>query len=426
VALSLSICIPTFNRAALLRETLLRLEQIAGCFREIVIADNASADATAAVVAELRPRFAALTYFRHAENCGMMPNFHAALSLGTSDLLLALGDDDAVLPERIADAVALLEADADCVAVFGGYERSLDGLASAFFTAVPQQTGRFTAADVNMFTQIANTLTFPLVRRTIFQRHCFYDDGTFGMLRVIAQLVRHGAVRVVDYPLYRHRDAAPGNHEARMSEPWYLEFLRADWEAFMGMLGQGDLAETAQIVSGAIAPVYLMASHMNRERNRPLDERNFLVRCLAYTASRDPAHTAATIANWEKTRLIAAAMERLAQRLALCSPLERVIIEQARLNIAAMWAGVAARFPGAEALALEPDAFARFAPQPGDFLLAEEWATLERAPGAGGLDRAAVLDLIASLRLPGSHCAPLLIGPAGTPHFSNDAAMPRP
>lgn len=420
--LSLSVCIPTFNRASLLRDALLRLEQMQDCFREIVISDNASPDTTREVVAALRPRFPALTYFRHAENRGPMPNFHAALSLGTSDLLYALSDDDALLPANIAAAVALLENDPGCVAVYGGYERSNDGLQTRFGASLPQRTGRFTVADIGAIAETGNTLSMPVIRREVFQRHCFFDDATFGMLRLVAQMVAHGAVRVVDFPLFRHADESPHSTEMQLNQPWYLEFLRSDWELFIGMLGEGDFDFTAQLVAGGIVPAYFLGNQLERHFDRPRHERNFLIRYLAYTAKRDSQAAATTVAEWEKKRLIAAAMERLAERLSLCATLKRVVIEQGRLNIDGMWEGLSARFPNVGAVPLDADRFAAFETEPGDFLLAELWTSLERRADRRPEDRLAVTDLIASLRLPGSRCVPLLLGPGGTPHFSADGA----
>jgi glycosyltransferase involved in cell wall biosynthesis len=418
--LSLSICIPTFNRATFLHECLSRLEQQQQHFREVVISDNASPDATAAVVEEFRPRFPRLTYFRHRENRGPLPNFHASLSLATSDLLFILSDDDALLPDSIDRAVALLEADPECVAVFGGYERSRDALLTIFSTAVPRVTGRFTLADIGAVAQTANTLTIPVIRREVFQRHCFFDNTTFGTLRLIAQLVQHGAIRIVDDPLYRHAEATPNSNELRVSEPWYLEFLRADWELFVGMLGDDDFNFTAQLTAGGIVPVYLLAHEVERNYNRPLNERSFLIRYFAYAGGLDRAGTAKSIADWEAKRLIAATLERLAERLSLCAGLARVVIEQGRLNIGGMWEVLAPRFPGIDAVRLDETAFAAFGPGAGDFRLAETWSSLERCVAELGGNELAVTDMISSLRLPGSRRIPLLHGPEGSVHFSMD------
>jgi glycosyltransferase involved in cell wall biosynthesis len=420
LALSLSICIPTFNRAALLRETLLHLEQLHHCFDEVVVSDNASPDATPDVVAELAPRFRKLVYFRHPTNRGMTRNYHACLALGTCDLLFQLSDDDALLPDGFTAAVAELEADPACVAVYGGYERSLDNLASVAYTALPPRPGRFTGADIGLIAQSGNLLTLPIVRREVFQRHCFYDDTSFGTLRLIAQLSRHGAIRVLDYPIYRHRDSSPNSAEVQLCDPWYLDFNRSDWELFVGMLSRGDFDFTAQLVAGGAVPLYRMAIDLERQRNRPLHERSFLIRYLAYVEGREGEAVAEKVAEWERTRLIAATMERLAEAVGFCSALKRVVIEQTRLNIAGIWDGIAERFPRVAALQLDSEAFVAHVQDPGDFLLADNWASLQRRADAGGIDRVAVTDLIASLRVPGSKRVPLLFGPSGAPHFSTD------
>jgi hypothetical protein len=347
------------------------------------------------------------------------------LALGTSDLLFALSDDDALLPAGIAEAVALLDSDPGCVAVYGGYERSNDGLQTMFGAATPRRTGRFTAADIGAIAETGNTLAMPVIRRDTFQRHCFFDGTTFGMLRLIAQMVEHGAVRVVDFSLYRHADESPNSTEMRLNEPWYLEFLRADWELFIGMLGDGDFDFTAQLVAGGLVPAYSLGAQLERVFGRPQHERSFLIRYIAYTAKRDPQGVATAVAEWEKNRLVAAATERLAERLSFCADLKRVVIEQGRLNIGQIWDSLRAGFPNVDGVQLDADQFATFKIAPGDFLLAEVWASLTRRADHRPSDGLAVTDLIGSLRLPGSKRAPLLLGPSGTPHFSADIAERR-
>ena len=422
MALSLSICIPTYNRAELLRRCLLRLEQQQDSFREIVISDNASPDATEQVVAELRPRFARLVYFRQPVNRGPMPNFQAVMSLASSDLLFMLHDDDALLPERIADAVALLEADPGSLAVYGGYERCDANLENTSLVAVPRRPGRFGLDDFQAIAETANLLTAPLVRRTAFQRHCFFDDTTFGFLRTIAQLLPYGAIHLVDYPLYRHAGASPNSIELRVGEPWYLEFLRTDWELFVGELGTFAFDEVSRFVASKIVPTYLLAQQAAQHDDRPVHERSFLIRYLAYAANLPDSDARHRIAEWEATRLIAATLERIAERLTLCAGLRRVVIELGRLNIRGMWESLQARFPDIEAVYLDPDGFAVFAQQAGDFLLAESWQALEGRADDRVAERIAVVDMVAGLRVPGSRRAPLLKGPDGSVHFCTDLA----
>src|SRR5277367_4768972 len=120
---SLSICIPTYNRARLLHRTLEHLAECPDAFREIIVSDNASDDGTRDVVAAWQPRFSRFRYARQAANLGVFRNIYAATALATADFTFVLSDDDALIPAALDEAVATLLADTDCVAVYGGYER---------------------------------------------------------------------------------------------------------------------------------------------------------------------------------------------------------------------------------------------------------------------------------------------------------------
>ena len=100
----LSICIPTFNRAGLLRNI---LDAIVAdpVFREgndieVTVSDNVSTDATPEVAAEFVERFPGkIIYFRHSQAVDSHFNFKKALELGTGRWL-KLHNDKAV-PEAV-------------------------------------------------------------------------------------------------------------------------------------------------------------------------------------------------------------------------------------------------------------------------------------------------------------------------------------
>src|SRR5215470_13912897 len=107
---SISVLICTFNRAALLRETLAALQEMdapEACSVEIIVVDNNSNDDTPAVVAESihRARFPVICV--HERQQGKSFALNAGLTAASGDVL-ALTDDD-VLPAtdwlvRIVDA----------------------------------------------------------------------------------------------------------------------------------------------------------------------------------------------------------------------------------------------------------------------------------------------------------------------------------
>lgn len=105
----LSICIPTWNRAELLR---LFLENLATEIRglesevEIVIADNASTDHTAEVVAQSG---LPIVYGKQPKTVGITKNiFFAVCDLAHCEFTWLLGDDDLILPggiRRVLDSM---------------------------------------------------------------------------------------------------------------------------------------------------------------------------------------------------------------------------------------------------------------------------------------------------------------------------------
>jgi glycosyltransferase involved in cell wall biosynthesis len=108
---SLSICIPTFNRAALLGSMLRSLgealEMAEGLDYEIVIRDNGSTDGTRGVIDDFRSTHR-VRYFCNSSNLGAVKNVLLAPEKATGDFIWLLGDDDLVVPDaicRIRDAI---------------------------------------------------------------------------------------------------------------------------------------------------------------------------------------------------------------------------------------------------------------------------------------------------------------------------------
>lgn len=106
----LSICIPTWNRCALLAGLLENLRrEIQGLEDkvEIVVADNASSDDTGAVA---KGSGLGVCYGRQAETVGMASNiFFAACDLARGEFVWLIGDDDLVIPGGLRRVVESLE-----------------------------------------------------------------------------------------------------------------------------------------------------------------------------------------------------------------------------------------------------------------------------------------------------------------------------
>lgn len=99
----ISICIPTFNRGDLLRQTLdVLLPQLEGRDVELLISDNASTDNTPTIVHSLKARHPFIRYHRQSENVGLDNNTLASIATARGEYCWLCSDDDIPLPGSFA------------------------------------------------------------------------------------------------------------------------------------------------------------------------------------------------------------------------------------------------------------------------------------------------------------------------------------
>jgi glycosyltransferase involved in cell wall biosynthesis len=116
MSIELSICIPTYNRAHLLEQSLHSLlPQCADRPVEICISNNASTDDTAALLA----RYPSVRHLTQASNIGIDRNILAALNMATGKYVFPIGDDEIVTPYGIHGILEALRADPDMLMLNG-------------------------------------------------------------------------------------------------------------------------------------------------------------------------------------------------------------------------------------------------------------------------------------------------------------------
>lgn len=104
---SLSIVVPTRERATYLRHCLNTCLQSKLRDLEVLVIDNASADSTADVVKSYED--SRLRYIRSEQRLSMRDNFERGIDLARGDILLTIGDDDGVLSDGIEEAMRLFD-----------------------------------------------------------------------------------------------------------------------------------------------------------------------------------------------------------------------------------------------------------------------------------------------------------------------------
>lgn len=123
----LSICIPTFNRAHLLRSALWTLApQVKQCGNlvEVIVSDNASTDETQSVI-QWAQQFLPLRTHRNDENIGAIANiFLLTNQLAKGEFCWILGDDDLLRDNAISSVLKVIQAypEIDYIFVNHSYE----------------------------------------------------------------------------------------------------------------------------------------------------------------------------------------------------------------------------------------------------------------------------------------------------------------
>lgn len=111
--MKLSVCIPTYNRAELLRETLASFQQQLGPDIQVVISDNASPDHTREVVAEFQKLHPNTVYHCWPSNMGADRNYLKVIELAAGDYCWFFGSDDIPRPGSVQAVLSLIESGHD-------------------------------------------------------------------------------------------------------------------------------------------------------------------------------------------------------------------------------------------------------------------------------------------------------------------------
>ncbi len=205
-----SFCIPTFNRSRYLESLLGTLvTQLQGFpyAYEIVVADNASPDRTAEVVRAFSEQLP-IRYLRHDSNIGCFPNVQFVMLQATGRYVVYLSDDDCVLGEPLARAVAAMEADPGIVVTYAPwllYDLVAQQSQGQFFE-VPQDLRVAQGEHGELLGHILKHHIFPeihIARRDVLQRLMpRINEHAFYAFVQAADYLAHGDVLIQQEPFY--------------------------------------------------------------------------------------------------------------------------------------------------------------------------------------------------------------------------------
>jgi len=111
MTIKLSVCIPTYNRANFIGETLKSIIDQSTDDIEIVVSDNGSTDDTEDVVQGFRAGFPRLVYIRQPENLGADANYMNVVAGASGEYCWLFGSDDVMREGALSNVINALRSE---------------------------------------------------------------------------------------------------------------------------------------------------------------------------------------------------------------------------------------------------------------------------------------------------------------------------
>lgn len=198
---------------------------------ELIIADNASTDATEAICRDYAARDARIRYVRHSSDLGAAENHRLVLALARAPFFKWQAHDDLLALDFLERSVAELERQPDAVACITGAIR-VDGEGRELTRWLSPLEGTGSADAARRFGTVVRTFychwteLFSLMRRSAVERTAGIRPFRGGDIAFIAELALVGRFARLDDHLFVHRDHAARYYRAVDSDPkavltWY-------------------------------------------------------------------------------------------------------------------------------------------------------------------------------------------------------------
>lgn len=207
----ISICIPAYNSARFIEETLRSVLGQSYENIEIVIADDCSIDNTAQIVESFRDE--RIKFFRNKQNLGVEKNWNKTLRLATGKYCKLMGADDVLYPTFIEEQVNILEnpCNTDIVLVTS-HKHVIDQDGKLIITRKFSGKGRFEGRKsikkcLHKGTNIIGEPVAGLFRREALEKSGYYDGENLYMidLDLWSRMLKTGDLYVIDKVLYAFR-----------------------------------------------------------------------------------------------------------------------------------------------------------------------------------------------------------------------------
>jgi glycosyltransferase involved in cell wall biosynthesis len=194
-----SVGIPTYNRAELLPRAVESVLAQDYANIEVVISDNASADATQALSEELCRRDSRVRYLRQPTNIGLVANYAEVFRQSCGELYIALADDDWLEPNYVSECLQEIQRQPDLAVVCGkprmfrGQVLLYDGVKSNLLYDSPEQRVLSYLAEV-----VENGAFHGVMRRDLLAEIPPMSNALAGDWVYVASIAYKGKIRTID------------------------------------------------------------------------------------------------------------------------------------------------------------------------------------------------------------------------------------
>lgn len=281
---TVSVILPTFNRASVLRRALVSVLSQTRTPDQVIVVDDASTDNTADVVR----LFPGVEYIKLERNAGAAGARNHGVSLATGDYIAFQDSDDLWLANKLEVQLAYLERQPSVDMLCSGVTvKSRSGKVEHFGYGFNYPAGGWTLAHLQNYA--FSTPTW-LIKRTAFLAAGGFDETLPNCedLDFLARILKRHRLEIVADPLvvkYNQADSLDANFE-RLSESYLILMDR-----------HRDLWQQAPIAAERVwmrmANVYLARDNIQKGREalkavvsiRPLSYKVWILLALTYLGS---------------------------------------------------------------------------------------------------------------------------------------------
>jgi glycosyltransferase involved in cell wall biosynthesis len=251
----ITVGIPTFNRADLLREA---IESVLGqTYRNfrLIVSDNASTDETQAVVASVSD--ARLEYVRADKNIGMIGNFNRVIELTETEFLMLLPDDDRLYPDYLRSVVDVLQRNPRVGLVHTAFDEiDIESRVQKYEVSYVKSSHPLMVEPGDAFIERSMTSTAILLSSTTYRTRAIREAGgmttleePFADVPLFMRIAQNWDIAYLDRPLvgFRVHDQtetvrlAPRGQTEADARDRHLTYGRIMFDRRMGFLDEAGL-----------------------------------------------------------------------------------------------------------------------------------------------------------------------------------------